>query len=170
MTDNLSFAWPDFHFNMALWVQTLIFFLKEAYSGKKKNILQAHILLHPRGACVLSHYLLLRLSYSPPLLYFWLFQCSHLLSILRLSAVFFCLPILSLCALFLSVVWGSSHVQSLKIRLVQQTDEVFLVMNSLEAPGCCVEVWYTDQWSLCCRWKQVLRDFLFCSCFSSLFN
>lgn len=143
---------------------------KKSLFRVKKNTLQAHILPHPRGACVLSRYLLLRLSYSPPLLCFWLFQCSHLLSILRLSAVFFFTYLSYPSApCFFSVVWGS-HVQSLKIRLVQQTDEVFLLMNSLEAPGCCVEVWYTDQWSLCCCWKQVLRDLLFCSCFSSLFN
>lgn len=95
----------NFHTWLIIWVlhgvtSTLIwlyeckrsfFFKRSLFREKKKNILQAHILLHPRGACVLSHYLLLRLSYSPPLLYFWLFQCSHLLSILRLSAVFFCL-------------------------------------------------------------------------------
>lgn len=116
-----------------------IYIMKRPPKNKKPS--QAEIPLHPRGTCILSFYLLLRLSLTP--LPFCVSGSSSILTFFQfcgyLQSFFTYLSYPSAPCLS-SVVWDSPHVQSLKVRMEQQTDEVFLLMSSLRAPGCCVGV------------------------------
>lgn len=174
MTDNLTSVSIEnlyvFHFNMTVSKNTHIKMLP-LKKLKTKKPSQAYILLHPRGTCVLSFCLLLRLSLAP--LPYCVSGSSSVLTFFQFCGYrksFFYIYTY-LIPLHHSIVWDSSHVQSLKIRVEQQTDEVFLLMSSVKSPGCCVGVECTDQWCFCCSESRSCEIFSSVAVFSlSLFN